>query len=474
MKTEPLTVGALVSIETLHSEVLAGSAGLGRTVHWAHSCELDEPWRWLGPDDLLMTVGFCVPQDTQSQVEFVRQLDATGVVAMMIGSRERDLVLSPEMRAEADVLGFPIVRTEQHVPWSAVARHVAAASSVTQTSQVLTLAKLYEIAAMSGGGAGLAESIAKLLRIELSVTEQDTGLKILQSVGTGETVRRRTHQLSSRFAATLEVGEYAGTNLGSMVFVHLKRIIEVESDRMLFTIDARIEAWQHLLTTLIASGDVPQIEKLMDELGVTPDTAQGFRIVAFDRAAVTRVARAAILRKLPVVVAAGDGTGLLLGPERELALVRDLLGENETSAGVSTRFGHLQEARSAVTEAESALADSRASSCGWSEFSSASLSVLARSEREAREIIRDVLGPLADDSDRSAVLRETLFAYLRHERSWAESSAELGIHRQTLSYRLRQIEGLTGRTIAKTEDLAALWIASEAWQKYASNTDGHS
>ncbi|KRE71654.1 hypothetical protein ASG77_11590 [Arthrobacter sp. Soil762] len=51
---------------------------------------------------------------------------------------------------------------------------------------------------------------------------------------------------------------------------------------------------------------------------------------------------------------------------------------------------------------------------------------------------RRLLGPLM--SDGGTALRETLEVYLRHSGNTSETCGELFIHRNTLTYRLRQIE----------------------------------
>ncbi|MBA2811225.1 helix-turn-helix domain-containing protein [Streptomyces sp. KM273126] len=78
-------------------------------------------------------------------------------------------------------------------------------------------------------------------------------------------------------------------------------------------------------------------------------------------------------------------------------------------------------------------------------------------------MVTGVLGPLAESSPRTDVLRSTLFAYLRNDRRWTETADELDIHRQTLSYRLKRIAAETGVDLNRTADLSALWIASQAW-----------
>jgi len=37
------------------------------------------------------------------------------------------------------------------------------------------------------------------------------------------------------------------------------------------------------------------------------------------------------------------------------------------------------------------------------------------------------------------------------------------VHRQTLAYRIRRVEQLTGRQLRRVADLSELWLARQAW-----------
>ena len=54
--------------------------------------------------------------------------------------------------------------------------------------------------------------------------------------------------------------------------------------------------------------------------------------------------------------------------------------------------------------------------------------------------------------------------WLELDRSWQRAAAVLAIHKQTLGYRLRRIEELTGRGLTSTEDLTAWWLGVRADQ----------
>ncbi|GEC14075.1 hypothetical protein ANI01nite_32780 [Glutamicibacter nicotianae] len=101
------------------------------------------------------------------------------------------------------------------------------------------------------------------------------------------------------------------------------------------------------------------------------------------------------------------------------------------------------------------------------DFSGVTVSLLTRSRKEASAIVEQVLGGLAGKDPKSSALRETLFAYLANDRRWNETASALGIHRQTLFYRLGRIKEITGRDVASTADLSAFWLAFQAWPSYA-------
>lgn len=464
-----MTIGDLVAIETLSTRVLSGSAGASRRVSWAHSCELEDPWLWVGRDELLMTVGFCVPKDPVGQVHFVQELVAAGIAGATIGGRDEDLVLSAEMHAEADRLGFPLLRTEPAVPWSAISQHVAAAASSTQTSHVLTLARLYEVAAAASSPQDFIDELARLLDVQISVIDRETGVILLESksaAADGSTeLRVRSHEFSQRHQATLQIGERAQEAMNSMVLVHLKRVIEVEVDRMLLEAEACAKAWDLALRHLLADGDNRGAEYALGEEAIHA----GGRLIAFSEEKADGVARLAAVRGISALVGNGSDCGIALVPGDQVDRMRELLQELSVSAGASRPIERWSDARGAVVEAASALDDARGVAGEWVEFAAARVALLARSEREAREIVREVLGPLAETGERTETLRETLFSYLRNDRSWARSSAELGVHRQTLAYRLRQAETLTGRSAARSEDISALWIAMHSWERFGAD-----
>ena len=77
-KTGAMTVEDLVGSPALQLRVLAGASGLGRSVSWAHVCELADPTQWLLGAEVIMTVGYAIPRDAAEQRGYLERLDDTG------------------------------------------------------------------------------------------------------------------------------------------------------------------------------------------------------------------------------------------------------------------------------------------------------------------------------------------------------------------------------------------------------------
>lgn len=470
MVTKVLTVGDLAGTSSLGIRVLAGAGGLGREVLWAHSCEMEHPARWLGPHELLMTVGLCVPADDRGQVGLLASLDEAGLAGVVVGDHNLAPDLSPAMLAEADRRNFPLLLADPQTPFAVVARHVAAANSSAQTLQVLKLSKLYHLTAQAGNDAqALVAGLAVLLRVDITVVEALTGLILLASPAERQArggTESRAYPLRGRHCAQLQIVEHRGEELDSFLLVHLLKVMEVTVDQMLAAVNARAEVSDRLMVALLdGTAGSQATEHLAPHLPL-----DGFQLLAFSSSEGASVARALAIEGLPVIVGAGRTCHLALAPVAVVPACREVLSKLVTHVGVSSIFRDYVDTNAAAAEAGRVLEAAAHSSELWAEFKGSTVAILTRSHREAIDIVTGVLGPLAEGSTRSTSLRDTLFAYLRNDRRWSETAAELSIHRQTLSYRLRRITEETGLSTTKSSDLSALWLAYQAWTFLHSNS----
>ena len=93
---------------------------------------------------------------------------------------------------------------------------------------------------------------------------------------------------------------------------------------------------------------------------------------------------------------------------------------------------------------------------------------------EGEAVVARVLGELLQyDASPGGHLMDTLGAYLDANRSTQRCAAVLGVHKQTVVYRLRRIEALTGRRLQDVGDLSALFFAYKTWRLLSTETLVH-
>jgi len=89
--------------------------------------------------------------------------------------------------------------------------------------------------------------------------------------------------------------------------------------------------------------------------------------------------------------------------------------------------------------------------------------LVASEDVPLRDLAVEVLRPLREfDADHAGALVATLRAYLDEDGSVAAVAGRLIVHRNTVRYRIEQIERLTGRSLTRTTDRVQLWLALAA------------
>lgn len=76
-------------------------------------------------------------------------------------------------------------------------------------------------------------------------------------------------------------------------------------------------------------------------------------------------------------------------------------------------------------------------------------SLLTRDLSRARQYVHHELGELSSDSERSRRLRSTLIAFFEEGMSWGRTAERLGIHQNTVIYRVNQAKDLLGRPLTE-------------------------
>lgn len=153
---------------------------------------------------------------------------------------------------------------------------------------------------------------------------------------------------------------------------------------------------------------------------------------------------------------------LVTAGESPLAVLRHRVG-TAAAIGVSDLLGHPRRGPAAVREATWAMRTADSTAERTARYGDVTMLSVLRDTEEAQVVVDRVLGTLvAYDAAHSSDMVETLDTYLRCERSWVRTAKAMGLHRQTVVYRIQRVEDITGRRIADTGTIAEFWLALRA------------
>jgi purine catabolism regulator len=501
-----LTIRELIRIPNLRTRLYAGRRGEAREVRWAGVCELDDPTEWLGDGDLLMTIGLAIPAGADAQRRWIELLADSGLSGVALcesgsspGSAMRSPPLTPELRDTADRLGFPVLMVEHQVPFVALAHAVMDASSRSEHERLVKIMRLYESLRSSRTGSASApetlSSLAATCGCELFIVDRATlrppfggwpRLRTDVATGLAELLAERTEPLAARVRvdatpaparalviptkiAEVMVAVGLGEPLDPLLLQHAATIMAVEVVRS----QAERERARRL------GGD---LFRRTLEGRVGHETAAAMLDEHGCGSAPWIVAATGIRRQWPQDGSADlhgrlDAAGIrCLELERGDALytliedavagrgVIEEVAAELGGAGISSPFTDLETIGGALRDARWALGAAVDSGVSVvDQIDDPDELVAPRSVSEAEFLVERLLGPLrAYDQSHRSDLERTLQVFLEENRSWQRAAARLHVHKQTLVYRIRQIETMTGRDLSNTADVARLWLALEA------------
>jgi purine catabolism regulator len=499
-----LTIRELTRIPHLRTRVYAGRRGEGREVRWAGVCELPDATEWLGDGDLLMTIGLAVPRGARAQQQWIEHLADSGLSGVALcesgsepGAAMRSPPLTPKLVETADRLGFPVLMVEHQVPFVALAHAVTDAATRSEHNRLVRVMRLYDCLREHQVGtepAMLLGALAESCQCELYVVERAT---LRPPFGTWPALPATAQRaLADMLAERVEpMPAWVRFDAGPAAAIAL--LVPTKGGEVMVAI-GRSEPLDALLLQHAATIVAIEVERSRTE----QERARRLGGDLFRRMLEQRIGGDTAVAMLAehgcdggpwVVVATADGQwphqrrgdlyGRLDGAGiRCLELERGdavytLIPAVEVGystvaeaavelggAGISSRFDDLGELESATRDARWALGAARDSGQPVVDQSANVASLGApRSVAEAERLVEQVLGPLrAYDASHRTELEQTLRVFLEENRSWQRASARMHVHKQTLIYRIRQVESLTGRSLSSTADVSRLWMALEA------------
>jgi len=494
-----ITVRELLQLPHLRLTLMAGEVGLDREISWVHTSDLPDPWKWHGPAELLLTNGNSLSAEEPIQVQFIEQLAETGASGLGIGQGMSGPPLTGRAVRRADELALPVIGVPYSMPFTAVVRAVAHANGREEALLLGRVARLYELLRTSviagRPGPEMFRQLGQELGVRLYLVDPETGLSLFgdaedSSFAQSLMVSYAAHgnaipgvlKLSRPHAApgdpgalavevpgdqpTALVAEPVGNQLPSLVLLHhiatggaleLAQLAAVQerqrrqgADLLSQLLDRRIDPW--VAGPLIADAG---LDLAISVLAVAR---------ASDERATPELHRKLARSHVPHLLLVSDRLLHVVLPEAAIdGQIGELAEAGGGAVGSSGRITAAARLPDAAQEARWALGVAEAEGRSFVRYGDPTTLLLPRSVTEAQALVSRILGLLIDhDAEHGTTYVNTLRAVLRHNRSWHLAAAELHVHKQTLGYRIRRIEQLTGRGLAETEHLAEWWFALRA------------
>ncbi|PAZ15519.1 regulator of polyketide synthase expression [Streptomyces sp. SA15] len=492
-----VTVGELLAMPHLQMSLHAGARGLDREVSWVHPSDLPNPWAWLASGELLLTNGTGLAADSQGQASFIERLAEAGPSAFGLGLGTGGPPLTRALTDRADELSLPVVSVPYSVPFSAVVRAVADVNEDEGARQLAGVARLYALlrTSMARGLSGpeMFGRLGRELDARLYLVDPATGLSLFEegpetsfadalaaefaahSQAMPGVLRLRRRESGSRWAVALAVAvpgdqptalvaEPTGEQLPSLgLLQHVATVGALELTQLAADRESRRRRGAELLRQLLEHRlDPTAAEYQLADSGIAlADSVLLLTPAACDSVADEVHRRLSRLRVPHLLLRRDDSLHIVMDdrPER----LEQILRGSSAPIGVSDRIGSAGRIPEARQEAHWALGAAKAENRRVVRYGDETALPLPRTPAEAQVLVSRVLGALmAHDAEHDTEYLHTLRVTLRRNRSWQLAADELHIHKQTLGYRLRKIEQLTGRGVTQTDHIAELWFAIRA------------
>jgi purine catabolism regulator len=488
--TLSITLTELLAIPHLGLSVLAGASQLNRTVTWAHVSEMEDPTPWLEGGELLLAVGVGFPDDTDAQLAYLGRLAHRGLVALGLADRITPR-LSEAFLDSANELGFPVFEVSWEVPFSEVVRTVVTANEQSSQRRLMTHIHIFDsLRTRVVDGLSAAQLFARMEDLSgydlyLATPQHEQlldGVSVPPEAITSALPTPVERALSIEDARVLPVivrGDLAGyvvaierpgaTPAGIVAIQHIETVAALEVDRMLSRQQLAQTFRAALLEDMLDGQLAPDgIRRRLAGEGF--DVSEMLVLIALGQRdevgpepQLEELEGSLRRRGIPHLVTA-TRPAFLLAPNT-LAVIAAVAELPELIAGASRPFAIPDGLALARRDAQLALEVARLRGSGLVRAGSDvdyPLS-LAADRASLERLINSALGALLEyDEAHQTELVRSLRCYLERERSLREAAALLFVHPNSLAYRLRRIEEITGRRLASIEAQTELWIALEA------------
>ena len=485
----PLTIAQVVALPGLGLTLRTDSGDRSRPVHWVATSELTDPGPWLDGDELLLTTGMRLSDDSAVCEAYVAALMSGGVSAIGFGVGLSFETIPEALLTAAERAALPVIEVPTPTPFVAVSKAVSRALAAEEyedaersfeAQRALIRAALKEqgdakVVALLARHAGGFAMLVDAAGLTVCATPVSAARRIDEFTPEIERLRPRGVLASSAIATAEEhvaivplglrgsargfliVGSTQALRASDIAVMNLAT--SLLSWGMIRELD-RAQAWNRLAIDVIrrdGSGAIPMTDLGLG--GLARDHASIVVMVpacdAAELASMTNAlpgAIAAILEDqqvlvfLPASVAMGREAGRVFDAARSAAVSGPVdLGDPQVVEATINRACRAAARGAGVTRlddpAQTGLAGliDPVSGRAWAQVALAG--VLASGE--ATELLA------------------TLRAWLDNHGQIDATGVTLGVHRHTVRHRLRRAESLLGVSLDAASVRADLWFALE-------------
>ncbi len=498
----------------------AGGDGRARPIRWVHTSELGDPTQWLSGGELLLTTGMGLRGSAEEQRTYVERLVDAGLAGLGLGLGFEFESVPEGVLEVGERRGFPVIEVPYPVPFIAIGEAVLKRVTEERLRDAQMSVEIHErLTKMVTEGSGPDRVLAEVVKLTsgwallfdlrgevlASAAARTAHVPDPQSVWAdlppGFVTRRgpatagQTSPEGTRVALAVTTGP-EGRPEAAFVFGRTRRL--EQRDRIV------VHHAVSVLGLLLASrraiaeaerrmaGDVlseafsgtsvgAELERrlglagfsrddkltvlVVEPRGAAPDLDRLAWAVDASTGARTRPARVGIVGGRVAALVGHDDPAALAGIVlEEVPAMMPGLGERRLRIGVGQTVASA-EIRESYLTALFALqsAPEQKSVAVQSDLGSYAFLLGAQRAGALQPFVRTVLGPLIDrDRLRSSQLVDSVRAYIEAGGRWEQGAEELGIHRHTLRYRVRQAEDLLERDLSDPEDRLEVWLALKA------------
>ena len=460
-------------------------AALNRAVRWVAVTELADPRPFLSGGELVLTTGLS-QLDEAAQRQFVcrtAERRATGLGFGVGLTHER---IPAASLAEAREHGLPVLEIPYETPFIAVDRFVADRILEEQYGRFADLLDEHDTLAralLSGRGLGaLIEALHQILGAPTMVV--DLYGRVLATAPASAAwpveqilfgVRGQAFADGPR-AIPVSVEDSVVAYLccrrprrSADVLPYAVSLVGLELARRQAELAGRRRLAGQVLEDLVRGTiSAPEAERRLAPFGIRADAEHALLVATVDPGDGRGDLRKRLVSSPPL---AGATTAVLedcliavlepgQAPHEAALLLQAYLSRHgdDVRVGIGGWYVGMTGLRWSYYEAHEAM--TRGPGVNEREQMSLSGLLLASEDVPLRDLARDVLRPLYEfDAAHAGSLVATLRAYLDADGSVTAVAGRLIVHRNTVRYRLEQIERLTGRSLTSTADRVQLWLA---------------